>query len=72
MSDTNDKNDKKYKKKATKKIKRSQTNKVITEETQPKKNTIQNFEKLLITEPFNLNKSQKNFLSSDKIKSGNV
>lgn len=74
MTDTNDKIEKKFKKTISKKIKKTQTNKFITEETQPKKNTIntiKNFEKLLITEPDNLNKSQKNFFSPDKIKYGN-
>ena len=76
MSETNEKKEKKFKKKSTvKNLRRSETTaKIITEETQPKKNTIKEFEKekLLITEPINLNKSQKNFLSPDKIKAGNV
>ena len=51
-------------------------NKNISEDTQQprniqNKNTIKNFEKLLITEQENLNKSSKNFLSSKEIKSGN-
>ena len=49
MTDTNDKIEKKFKKTISKKIKKTQTNKFITEETQPKKNpinTIKNFEKL--------------------------
>ena len=63
-------------KKNAKKLKRSQTNKNISEDTQQprniqNKNTIKNFEKLLITEQENLNKSSKNFLSSKEIKSGN-
>ena len=37
MTDTNDKIEKKFKKTISKKIKKTQTNKFITEETQPKK-----------------------------------
>lgn len=38
--------------------------------TNPPKNTIKNFEKLLITEKDPFNKSQKNFLEPQKIKIG--
>ena len=74
-NETNEKKDKKSKKNL-KKLRRSQTNKINTEEIQlskfgQNKNTIQNFEKLLITEQENFNKSSKNFNSSSEIKSGN-
>ena len=63
-------------KKTAKKLKRSQTNKIISEEAQesknsPNKNTIKNFEKVLITAQENMNKSSKNFLNAIEIKSGN-
>jgi hypothetical protein len=61
--------------KSPKKLNRSQTNKYNLEDTQLQKNdqskyTIQNFEKVLITEQQN-NKSQKNFFGSKEIKAGN-
>ena len=63
-------------KKSAKKLKRSQTNKIISEEAQesknsPNKNTIKNFEKVLITAQENMNKSSKNFLNAKEIRSGN-
>ena len=72
----NEKKDNKAKKNNIKKLKRSQTNKSVSEETQQlkngqNKNTIKNFEKLLITEQENLSKSSKNFLNSKEVKSGN-
>ena len=61
---------------SAKKLKRSQTNKIISEEAQesknsPNKNTIKNFEKVLITLQENFNKSSKNFLSPPEIKPEN-
>ena len=74
-SEVNEKKENKSKKTA-KKLKRSQTNKIISEEAQesknsPNKNTIKNFEKVLITAQENMNKSSKNFLNAKEIKSGN-
>ena len=74
-SEVNEKKENKSKKTA-KKLKRSQTNKIISDEAQesknsPNKNTIKNFEKVLITAQENMNKSSKNFLNAKEIKSGN-
>lgn len=74
-SEVNEKKENKSKKNA-KKLKRSQTNKIISEEAQesknsPNKNTIKNFEKVLITAQENMNKSSKNFLNAKEIRSGN-
>ena len=61
--------------KSSRKLKRSQTNKSISEDNQSRitqdKNTIRNFEKLLITEQENFNKSSKDFIGSNQIKTGN-
>ena len=61
--------------KSARKLKRSQTNKSISEDNQSRitqdKNTIRNFEKLLITEQENFNKSSKDFIGSNQIKTGN-
>ncbi len=61
--------------KGSRKLKRSQTNKSISEDNQSRitqdKNTIRNFEKLLITEQENFNKSSKDFIGSNQIKTGN-
>ena len=61
--------------KSARKLKRSQTNKSISEDNQSRitqdKNTIRNFEKLLITEQDNFNKSSKDFIGSNQIKTGN-
>lgn len=57
-------------------MKRSQTIKNILDDSRQtkntqNKNTIQNFEKLLITEQETSNKSSKNFFGPTEIKSGN-
>lgn len=75
-NEANEKTDKKPKKNL-KKIRRSQTNKIIPENNSQQKIiqnnniTIKNFEKLLITEQENFNKSTKNFLVNSDVKSGN-
>jgi DNA phosphorothioation-dependent restriction protein DptG len=63
--------------KSKKSIKRLRTSSIkISEESQKSKNfqsknTIKEFEKLLITQQENLHKSQSNFYGSKQIKSGN-
>ena len=63
--------------KSRKSIKRlSSSSRKISEESQKSKNfqsknTIKEFEKLLITQQENLHKSQSNFYGSKQIKSGN-
>jgi len=77
MSNNNEVKEKKELKsgKNSRKLKKSQSNKTISDDNQSRitedKNTIRNFEKLLITEQENFNKSSKEFMGSNQIKMGN-
>ena len=77
MSNNNEVKEKKELKsgKNSRKLRISQSNKIISDDNQSRitedKNTIRNFEKLLITEQENFNKSTKEFMGSNQIKMGN-